>query len=93
MLIEYNLSIKPFQILSDFFSFEAKNHRYVTVVTDPSQYAAVLDEMKAKGGQVSFELRQKLALAAYSLTAHYDSVISAYLSGQLGQEFPQRYRG
>ena len=68
----------------------AKNHRYVTIVTDPSQYGPVLEEMKAKGGKVGFELRQELALAAFSLTAHYDSAISAYLAGQLGQEFPQR---
>jgi phosphoribosylaminoimidazolecarboxamide formyltransferase / IMP cyclohydrolase len=31
-----------------------------------------------------------LALAAYSLTAHYDSAISGYLARQMGQDFPQR---
>ncbi|HOF17868.1 MAG TPA: bifunctional phosphoribosylaminoimidazolecarboxamide formyltransferase/IMP cyclohydrolase [Phycisphaerae bacterium] len=68
----------------------AKNHRYVTVVTDRTQYNAVLDEMQANAGQVSFELRQKLARQAFALTAHYDSAISAYLAGQLGEEFPER---
>ncbi|MFA6133144.1 MAG: bifunctional phosphoribosylaminoimidazolecarboxamide formyltransferase/IMP cyclohydrolase [Phycisphaerae bacterium] len=68
----------------------AKNHKFVTVVTDAGQYQPVLAEMKANGGKVSFALRQKLALAAYSLTAHYDSTISNYLAGQLGETFPDR---
>ena len=67
----------------------AKNHKFVTVVIDPSQYKLVLDEMRANGGAVSFDLRQKLALQAFSLTCHYDSAISGYLAGQLGQEFPE----
>ena len=67
----------------------AKNHRYVTVVTDASQYEAVLGEIRAGGG-VSFELRQRLARAAFALTAHYDTAISAYLARQLGQDFPDR---
>ncbi len=66
----------------------AKNHKFVTVVTDKSQYASVLAEMKAGG--VSGELRRKLALDAFSMTAQYDSAISAYLGGLLGQEFPDR---
>jgi phosphoribosylaminoimidazolecarboxamide formyltransferase/IMP cyclohydrolase len=68
----------------------AKNHKFVTVVTDASQYPAVLDEMKANGGKVSFHLRRKLALEAFSLTAAYDSAISCYLRGQAGEEFPER---
>ena len=68
----------------------AKNHKFVTVITDRGQYDAVLDEMKATGGKVSLELRQKLALAAYSLTGSYDSAICAYLGRQMGQAFPQK---
>ena len=68
----------------------AKNHKFVTVVTDPGQYDAVLNEMRKNGGKVSFALRQKLAFEAFSLTAAYDSAISAYLAGRLGEDFPQR---
>jgi len=68
----------------------AKNHRYVTVVTDAAQYNLVLDEMRANDGQVTFELRRKLARQAFALTCHYDSAISAYLAGQLGERFPER---
>jgi len=68
----------------------AKNHRYVTVVTEAVQYNLVLDEMRANAAQVSFELRQKLARQAFALTAHYDSAISGYLAAQLGEKFPER---
>jgi len=68
----------------------AKNHKYVTVVTDQSQYSLILDEMQANSGRVSFELRQRLARQAFALTCHYDSAISAYLARQLGEEFPER---
>ncbi|MBL7044260.1 MAG: bifunctional phosphoribosylaminoimidazolecarboxamide formyltransferase/IMP cyclohydrolase [Pirellulaceae bacterium] len=68
----------------------AKNHRYVTIVTDPSQYQEVLDEMEANEGQVTFALRQKFALQAFSLTAQYDTAISTYLAGQTGDEFPDK---
>ena len=67
----------------------AKNHRYVTVVTDASQYEAVLGEIRVGGG-VSLELRRELARSAFALTAHYDTAISAYLAGQFGQDFPDR---
>jgi phosphoribosylaminoimidazolecarboxamide formyltransferase/IMP cyclohydrolase len=68
----------------------AKNHKFVTVVTDASQYKIVLDEMRANDGQVRFELRQKFALQAFALSCHYDSVISGYLASQLGEGFPER---
>ncbi|MFP4107244.1 MAG: bifunctional phosphoribosylaminoimidazolecarboxamide formyltransferase/IMP cyclohydrolase [Phycisphaerae bacterium] len=68
----------------------AKNHKYVTVVTDRSQYGMVLDELRGNGGRTSFQLRQKLALDAFSLTAHYDSAISSYLAEQTGEHMPER---
>jgi len=68
----------------------AKNHRYVTVVTDRDQYGAVLDDLRAHDGCVSEATRARLALAAFSLTAHYDAAISAYLADRAGQTFPDR---
>jgi len=68
----------------------AKNHKFVTVLTDRSHYETVLNEMRAAGGQVSIELRRGLARQAFALTCHYDSVISAYLAGLDGEEFPER---
>ena len=68
----------------------AKNHKYVTVVTSRDQYTLVVDEMRANDGRVSAELRSRLALAAFSLTAHYDAAISSYLSRVQGQSLPDR---
>ena len=67
----------------------AKNHRFVTVVTDPADYGTVADEIERKGG-VSDETRARLALKAFSLTAGYDSAISAFLAGREGDGFPER---
>ncbi len=68
----------------------AKNHKFVTVVTNAAQYAAVLDEMSRTGGKVSQDLRSRLARAAFSLTAQYDTAISHYLCESAGESFPQR---
>jgi phosphoribosylaminoimidazolecarboxamide formyltransferase / IMP cyclohydrolase len=73
----------------------AKNHGSVGVVTDPSQYAAVLDELRASGGSLSDETRGRLALEAFRRTAQYDAAIAAYLGSREGArkgdaEFPER---
>ena len=39
----------------------AKNHEFVTVVTDPADYDVVLGEMANSGGAVSLETRRRLA--------------------------------
>ncbi|MBX2972882.1 MAG: bifunctional phosphoribosylaminoimidazolecarboxamide formyltransferase/IMP cyclohydrolase PurH, partial [Flavobacteriales bacterium] len=56
----------------------SKNHAYVGVVTQPSQFDAVLAELQA--GQLSLELRRKLAAAAFEMTAKYDRAIADYLA-------------
>jgi phosphoribosylaminoimidazolecarboxamide formyltransferase/IMP cyclohydrolase len=68
----------------------AKNHKFVTIVTGPDQYNIILKEMKANGGAVSEATRSELARKAFALTAAYDSAISAYLSAQAGEKFPER---
>jgi len=57
----------------------AKNHQRVTLVCDPSDYSAVLDELRAGG--VTGETRQRLAVKGFASTAHYDAAIFNYLSG------------
>jgi phosphoribosylaminoimidazolecarboxamide formyltransferase/IMP cyclohydrolase len=68
----------------------AKNHKFVTVVTDRAQYAEVLEAMRAGGAAVPFALRQRLARQAFALTCAYDSAIAGYLARQLDQPFPDR---
>jgi AICAR transformylase/IMP cyclohydrolase PurH len=69
----------------------SKNHRFVTVVTDPVDYAPLLDQMRAHDGATTLAFRQKLALTAYSRTAAYDTAVSIWLAGEIGEATP-RYR-
>lgn len=55
----------------------AKNHERVALVCDPSDYSAVLDELR--NGGVSSRTRAKLAIKGFESTAHYDTVIGSYL--------------
>jgi phosphoribosylaminoimidazolecarboxamide formyltransferase/IMP cyclohydrolase len=64
----------------------AKNYHDVAVITDPSQYAAVLEEMRANGGGTTLALRERLAAAAFARTAAYDQAISAYFAQRLKSE-------
>jgi len=67
----------------------AKNHDFVTVLTDPDQYAEVLDQLASSGGTTS-PLRRQLAGEAYARTAAYDSAIAAWFAGQREEVFPKR---
>jgi phosphoribosylaminoimidazolecarboxamide formyltransferase/IMP cyclohydrolase len=60
----------------------AKNHRFVLVVTSPSQYEAVLGDLAKHGGQSCARHRLKLAQAAFAHTAAYDTHIAEYLATQ-----------
>jgi len=62
----------------------AKNHAYVTVVVDPSDYPAILEAVRSGG--VPYEMRQKLAAKAYARTAAYDAVISSWFAKTIGYE-------
>jgi phosphoribosylaminoimidazolecarboxamide formyltransferase / IMP cyclohydrolase len=57
----------------------AKNWKDVGVVTDASQYAVVLEELKA-GGKLSDKTRFALSVAAFNRISNYDAAISDYLS-------------
>jgi phosphoribosylaminoimidazolecarboxamide formyltransferase/IMP cyclohydrolase len=68
----------------------AKNHDFVTVVVDPTDYAAVMDELTANKGATTLALRRKLAAKAYARTAAYDSAIAGWFAKQQGETFPER---
>ncbi|MGQ9588634.1 MAG: bifunctional phosphoribosylaminoimidazolecarboxamide formyltransferase/IMP cyclohydrolase, partial [Thermoplasmata archaeon] len=69
----------------------AKNNSAVAVVTSPSQYGAVLKELKENDCRLSDDTRRRLALDAFRTTARYDSAISHYLWKQFSPEelFPK----
>jgi phosphoribosylaminoimidazolecarboxamide formyltransferase/IMP cyclohydrolase len=56
----------------------AKNHRFVTVVTDPSDYAKVLEELEQHGGETTLALREQFAIKAFLTTARYDQAIANF---------------
>ena len=60
----------------------AKNHRYVTIATAPSQYAELIASLSANGC-TPYALRKKFAAAAFAHSARYDSIIAAWFAGQL----------
>jgi phosphoribosylaminoimidazolecarboxamide formyltransferase/IMP cyclohydrolase len=65
----------------------AKNHAFVTVVTDASQYEPLLAEMDANGNAVGDDLRREFAIAAFASTAAFDAQIVAWL--QEGDDLPR----
>ncbi len=68
----------------------AKNHAFVTIVTDPADYAVVIAEMKAGGGAVSDATRFSLAIKAFEHTAAYDGAIANHFGRLVEQsEFPR----
>ena len=67
----------------------AKNHAYVTVLTDPSDYPALLDAVKADDCQTTYALRQQFAAKAFARTAAYDAVISNWFAEALSIYMPQ----
>jgi phosphoribosylaminoimidazolecarboxamide formyltransferase/IMP cyclohydrolase len=68
----------------------AKNHKFVTVVTQPGQYAQVIEQMRNNRGAVSADLRSELAREAFAMTAAYDAAISKYFNAKAGIEYPRR---
>ena len=68
----------------------AKNHAYVAVVTDPGDYAGVVEAMAANGGATDAALRRDLAARAYARTGSYDGAIATWFAAQQGETFPDR---
>ena len=60
----------------------AKNFIRVAPVVDPSDYAGILEELRAAEGRTSLDLRFALAQKAFAHTADYDRAIADYLQGQ-----------
>jgi len=72
----------------------AKNHAFVNIVVNASDYATVLAEMSANNGCTSYKTRFDLAIKAYEHTAAYDGAIANYF-GRLvpggNEHFPRTF--
>ncbi|MEZ0323626.1 MAG: bifunctional phosphoribosylaminoimidazolecarboxamide formyltransferase/IMP cyclohydrolase [Hydrogenothermaceae bacterium] len=67
----------------------AKNYRFVAVITDPSDYQKVIQELKEKG-EISLETKKYLSVKAFRYTAFYDGMVSNVLAEkfEIKEDFP-----
>jgi phosphoribosylaminoimidazolecarboxamide formyltransferase/IMP cyclohydrolase len=71
----------------------AKNHAYVTIVTDPADYDRVQEEMAANEGDTTLAFRRQLAQKAFATISGYDAAIAEWLnleSGIKNLEYPEQ---
>jgi phosphoribosylaminoimidazolecarboxamide formyltransferase/IMP cyclohydrolase len=69
----------------------AKNHARVAVITDPAQYQAVAEAVKAGG--FTREQRQRLAAAAFAATARYDAAVASWFAATYAPDDVARETG
>ena len=67
----------------------AKNHAYVTILTDPADYLELLDQLSSDAGQTAYAFRQRMAARAYARTAAYDAMISNWFAEALSIDTPR----
>jgi phosphoribosylaminoimidazolecarboxamide formyltransferase/IMP cyclohydrolase len=65
----------------------AKNFAHVAPLCSPSQYGAVLTELRVNG-ELSLETRRRLAAVAFATTAAYEAAIAEWFSDR--EAFPER---
>ncbi len=58
----------------------SKNYQSVCVVTDPTDYPLVLEDMHKEGGGTGLKLRERLAIKAFATTSAYDAAIADFLN-------------
>ncbi len=72
----------------------AKNHRYVGVVVNPSDYSSVIDELQKNNGSITQTTRFDLAVKAFEHTAQYDGMIANYFGTKINdssETFPRTF--
>jgi phosphoribosylaminoimidazolecarboxamide formyltransferase/IMP cyclohydrolase len=68
----------------------AKNHAFVTIVTDPADYPALLAELGEADGATRLPFRKLMAARAFAQTAAYDGRISQWFAcTDQQQTFPE----
>ncbi|MEN2998466.1 MAG: bifunctional phosphoribosylaminoimidazolecarboxamide formyltransferase/IMP cyclohydrolase [Brevinematia bacterium] len=65
----------------------AKNFERVLVVTDKSDYSAVIERLR--NGENTLEFRINLATKAFNHIARYDAVIASFFSNYSSEKFPE----
>ncbi|WP_028747244.1 bifunctional phosphoribosylaminoimidazolecarboxamide formyltransferase/IMP cyclohydrolase [Rhizobium mesoamericanum] len=67
----------------------AKNHAYVTILTDPADYSELLEQIALNAGQTAYAFRQRMAAKAFARTAAYDAMISNWFAEALSIDTPR----
>ncbi len=62
----------------------AKNYRYVAVVTDPTDYPFLLEQLHVNKGALDINTRKKLMQKAFNHTADYDALIASTMDQEMG---------
>jgi len=65
----------------------AKNHDFVTVITDSSDYADLIKELDTHEGKISYPTRREFAAKAYARTGAYDAQISSWFASQISNDW------
>lgn len=63
----------------------AKNHKYVTVITDTSDYLSIIQELNSSEGTIQASTRELFMRKAFHYTADYDSMIATAMDLDAGQ--------
>ncbi|MBO6638413.1 MAG: bifunctional phosphoribosylaminoimidazolecarboxamide formyltransferase/IMP cyclohydrolase [Roseitalea sp.] len=64
----------------------AKNHGHVAIVTDPDDYAMVLECLVASEGTTDLAMRRRLAAKAFKRTASYDAAVARWMESAFDAE-------
>jgi phosphoribosylaminoimidazolecarboxamide formyltransferase / IMP cyclohydrolase len=70
----------------------SKNYKYTAALSDPKQYAGIIEELKNNDGCLSETTCLNLAKEVFRLTSYYDSLIFNYFDGikqEPAEEFPE----
>ena len=69
----------------------AKNYLRVASVTDPLDYANIVNELAAHGGTLGFDTRFKLMKKAFAHTAEYDTAIANFFTSRTWENVDSTY--
>merc|ERR1719188_1299377 len=61
----------------------AKNNASVAIVSNPSQYGRLIEQLREQEGCTTLAFRKNLAAAAYALTSAYDASVSQWMAEQV----------
>ena len=67
-----------------------KNYKFIPVLCDPSDYDAVVKELR-ENGETSLTTREYLAAKVFRHTASYDTMIASYLTERTGEKYPEKF--